>query len=235
MASRVDLVAWLLQIGPPMSAIPQITIIESSVSSQQILELLAQSMGLETHVLTAASYPPQVRLGGDLILVSWEAIGPTGNRVVFDCLDSCESIPVIVLAQDADIRLAVNLMKVGAADFIMRPYDLDTVRKSIEEALSERWGTEFQEAIPQAIREQLSEEQVNILKRIIRGDSVKRIASELLCSVRTVHYRKAQAFETLGVKSRRELLLQVQDLAQAEHRQSLLANHTTPTSAALCY
>ena len=218
-----------------MSANPQLTIIETSVSSQQILELLAQSMGLETHVLTAASYPPQVPLGGDLILVSWEAVGPAGNRIVFDCLDSSESIPVIVLAQDADIRLAVNLMKVGAADFIMRPYDLDTVRRSIEEALSERWGNEFQEAIPRAMCEKLSEEQVNILKRIIRGDSVKRIASDLLCSVRTVHYRKAQAFEILGVKSRRELLLKVQEMSQAEHRQSLLAGHTTPTTAALCY
>ncbi len=218
-----------------MSAIPQVTIIETSVSSQQILELLVQSMGLETHVLTAASYSPQVRLGGDLILVSWEAVGPTGNRVVFDCLDSNESIPVIVLAQDADLRLAVNLMKVGAADFIMRPYDLDTVRRSIEEALSDRWGAEVQASLPQVLSDLLTEEQVEVLNRIAQGDSVKRIASDLDCSIRTVHYRKAQAFEILGVKSRRELLIKVRELSQVEHRQTLLAKHTTPTAAPLCY
>jgi FixJ family two-component response regulator len=218
-----------------MSATPQLTIIETSVSSQQILELLAQSMGMETHVLSAATYPPQVPLGGDLILVSWEAVGPAGNRVVFDCLDSSESIPVIVLAQDADIRLAVNLMKVGAADFIMRPYDLDTVRKSIEEALSDRKRPEVQDSLPQGLCVLLSEEQIEILNRIVRGDSVKRIASDLLCSIRTVHYRKAQAFEILGVKSRRELLFRVHEWTQAEHRQSLLAEHNSTAMPSLCY
>ena len=214
-----------------MSAPLQITIIETSVSSQQILELLAQSMGLDTNVLTAASYPPSVHLGGDLILVSWEAVGPTGNRVVFDCLDSKESIPVIVLAQEADIRLAVNLMKVGAADFILRPYDLDTVRRSIEEALSGVRGGEVQSALPQPYADLLSDEQVKILNRIIRGDSVKRIASELLCSIRTVHYRKAQAFKILGVHSRRDLLLKVQESTQTEQRHSLMADHA---STAVC-
>ncbi|TGW05431.1 response regulator, partial [Mesorhizobium sp. M2D.F.Ca.ET.145.01.1.1] len=114
------------------------------------------------------------------------------------------TIPVIVMTGHADVALAVQAMKEGAADFIEKPFDDEMLIEAIRSALANR--NQANAAHPQSadIRTRLSalsERERQVLDGLVSGLPNKTIAYDLGISPRTVEIHRANVMSKMGASS----------------------------------
>ena len=115
--------------------------------------------------------------------------------------------PILVVTAKAHLDVAVAAMKLGAADFIQKPYAPTELLRALEGIAALEGRPRSERAIdPDMARmvEGLTERQRQVLAGIVRGRANKNIAWELQISVRTVESYRAQLFRRLGVRSTAE-------------------------------
>src|SRR4051812_8631452 len=162
-------------------------------STAQLLErtghaVLAFSSG---DSFLAAQLPSEV----GCVLLDIRMAGSDGLQVMRMLQARNSLLAVIVLTGHGDVALAVEAMKLGAADFLEKPYHPESLLQAIERAVSDSvTSAESQNAASEA-REKvaaLSERQRDVLRGILRGKQSKIIAHELDLSPRTVEAYRAQ-------------------------------------------
>jgi two-component system response regulator FixJ len=118
-------------------------------------------------------------------------------------------VPVIVVTGHGDVPLAVEAMKIGAVDFLEKPFDDDTLIASVRAALSRRERGIQQDAERAAIQERiaaLSNRERQVLEGLIAGYPNKTIAYDLGISPRTVEIYRANLMTKMEAKSLSELV-----------------------------
>lgn len=116
-------------------------------------------------------------------------------------------VPVVVITGQGDIPTAVRAMRLGAANFIEKPYAADELLSAVREALD---GPPPRRMLPpdggeaRARVDGLTERQRGVLIGVMKGKANKIIAWELGLSVRTVESYRAQMLEKLGVRGTAE-------------------------------
>ena len=71
----------------------------------------------------------------DAILLDLNLPGISGMDVLKEVKSICPETTVIVVTAAGDAQTAVEAMKIGAADYIIKPFELERVNSSIKEAL----------------------------------------------------------------------------------------------------
>jgi two-component system response regulator FixJ len=112
-------------------------------------------------------------------------------------------VPIIITGQ-GNIALAVQSMKIGALDFLEKPYDHLGLLAAVEGAF-----VQLEQAHTQATREQAARERIDalsarerdVLMGLIAGRANKMIAFELDISPRTVEIYRANLMAKLEVRS----------------------------------
>jgi two-component system response regulator FixJ len=113
-------------------------------------------------------------------------------------------VPVIVMTGHADVALAVQAMKEGAADFIEKPFDDQVLIDAIHSALANR--SHATTAHPQAVEirknlSALSQREHQVLDALVSGLPNKTIAYDLGISPRTVEIHRANVMSKMGAGS----------------------------------
>jgi two-component system response regulator FixJ len=113
-------------------------------------------------------------------------------------------LPVIVMTGHADVALAVQAMKGGAADFIEKPFDDEMLIEAIRSALADR--NQAHAAHPQSAEirgrlSTLSERERQVLDGLVSGLPNKTIAYDLGISPRTVEIHRANVMSKMGAGS----------------------------------
>jgi FixJ family two-component response regulator len=122
-------------------------------------------------------------------------------------------LPVIIVTGHGDIPMSVRAMKLGAVDFITKPFNhqeiLDLVQTILRDPLMQGvatpQGIDQREAIERW--EKLSPREREIFSRLVNGDSNKVIGYDLGISVRTVETHRANIMEKLQSRSLVDLVL----------------------------
>ena len=114
--------------------------------------------------------------------------------------------PVLIITGHGDVPLAVKAMKAGAADFIEKPFNGETILERIETALtapppnvavaSDRRLDEVAARL-----RQLTPREREVLEKLVIGQPNKIIAYELGISPRTVENHRARVMEKTQAKS----------------------------------
>jgi two-component system response regulator FixJ len=113
--------------------------------------------------------------------------------------------PVVIITGHGDIPLAVEAMRMGALDFIEKPYAPDRLLETIGKATAaDRAPPEKIDPDARALLDQLSWRQRQVLAGILCGHPNKIIAFELGLSVRTVESYRAQLLVRLQVRGTAE-------------------------------
>jgi two-component system response regulator FixJ len=115
--------------------------------------------------------------------------------------------PVLIMTGHGDVPLAVQAIKLGAQDFLEKPYGAESLISAIERTLAE--GRHAGQAAPVdaeavAVIESLSRRQRQVLCGILSGHLNKVIAYEMGLSIRTVESYRAQLLTRLGVRGTAE-------------------------------
>lgn len=118
-----------------------------------------------------------------------------------------DSTPVAVITAHGSVAAAVEAMKLGAHNFIEKPYGAEELLDSVREALasrSERGDARADRAKAVALVDSLSARQRQVLLGILKGLPNKIIAFELDLSIRTIEAYRAQLLEKLGARGTAE-------------------------------
>ncbi|TIR24296.1 MAG: response regulator transcription factor FixJ [Mesorhizobium sp.] len=114
------------------------------------------------------------------------------------------TLPVIVMTGHADVALAVQAMKEGAADFIEKPFDDDILIDAIRSALGNRNQADATHPQSSEIRGRLStlsERERQVLDGLVSGLPNKTIAYDLGISPRTVEIHRANVMSKMAASS----------------------------------
>lgn len=106
------------------------------------------------------------------------------------------SLPIIILTGNGDIRNAVEAIKLGAFDYMTKPFDNDEIVDKIKNALQENCSREEQSVIILSTREK------EVLLWLKQGKSSWDISAILEISERTVNFHVNNIMKKLNVVSR---------------------------------
>jgi two-component system response regulator FixJ len=135
---------------------------------------------------------------------------PGGDSLgVLRALGSRESMPpVLVLSDHGDIHEAVEAMKLGAVDFLTKPYPPESLLAAIGRAVDtgpKRKAAAIDRDAAARIAS-LSQRQLQVLQGILKAKPNKIIAYELGLSVRTVEAYRALLLIKLSVRGTAEAM-----------------------------
>lgn len=133
--------------------------------------------------------------------------GTDGIGVLRILNDREEAPPVLILTGHGDVPLAVQAMKLGAYDFLEKPYGAELLITAIQRAAAE--GRRSAPGVPVdpeaiAVVQGLSRRQRQVLCGILAGHPNKIIAYEMDLSIRTVESYRAQLLTRLKVRGTAE-------------------------------
>jgi two-component system response regulator FixJ len=118
-------------------------------------------------------------------------------------------VPVIVITGHGDIALAVEAMKIGAADFFEKPFDDDHLVASVRAALRQQEDQTKRGAERAEIEHRistLSPREKDVLTGLIGGRANKQIAFDLGISPRTVEIYRANLMNKMQAGSLSDLV-----------------------------
>ncbi|HBI21841.1 MAG TPA: DNA-binding response regulator [Legionella sp.] len=114
-------------------------------------------------------------------------------------------VPVIMITGYGDIPMAIRAMKLGAVDFVLKPFNdqclLETVQKYIDRSVC----TNTFEQINQRISN-LSERERQVIDLILEGKLSKEIAYKLSISMSTVEAHRANIMRKMQAKNLAQLI-----------------------------
>jgi two-component system response regulator FixJ len=117
--------------------------------------------------------------------------------------------PVVIMTGHGDVPLAVEAMKLGAADFVEKPFEDDRLIAMIDAALKKAEPGLKSEAITLEIAsriETLSPRERQVMDGLIAGLSNKLIAREYDISPRTIEVYRANVMTKMQAASLSELV-----------------------------
>jgi two-component system response regulator FixJ len=118
-------------------------------------------------------------------------------------------LPVIVITGHGDVPLAVEAMKLGAVDFLEKPFDDESLLAAVRAALDRHGDQDQREAREAEFRERLgllSARERQVLDGLIAGQANKAIAFDLGISARTIEVYRANVMTKMKAGSLSELV-----------------------------
>ena len=119
------------------------------------------------------------------------------------------SAPVIVITAHGDIPLAVEAMRLGAIDFLEKPFDDDVLLASVRSALEKGDRDRTRQAERSSIQSRLaalSNRERDVLQGLVAGRANKQIAYDLGISARTIENYRANLMIKMQAASLSDLV-----------------------------
>lgn len=145
----------------------------------------------------------------DCVVADVRMPGLSGLDLVRRFADEGWATPVILITGHGDIDMAVAAIKLGAFDFIEKPFDESRLLESVRNASDESHRRQLAEAELADLRARfggLSDRQRQVLDLAVAGLSNKEIAARLGISFRTVEIHRAWMMERTGARNLAELV-----------------------------
>jgi len=117
--------------------------------------------------------------------------------------------PILIMTGHGDVPLAVEAMKLGAVDFLEKPFEDDRLLTMIESAIRQAEPAAKVEAISQDIAARvasLSPRERQVMEGLVAGLSNKLIARDYDISPRTIEVYRANVMTKMQANSLSELV-----------------------------
>jgi two-component system response regulator AtoC len=116
----------------------RILAVDDEPNMRRLLEIMLKQAGYQP--LLAANGKEALELltreGADLVVSDLHMPGMDGLGLLTAMQEAGMNAPAIIVTAHAEVKTAVAAMKLGAADYIVRPFDLETLEIAIVRALS---------------------------------------------------------------------------------------------------
>ncbi|KQQ13262.1 two-component system response regulator [Methylobacterium sp. Leaf123] len=119
------------------------------------------------------------------------------------------TLPVVMMTGHGDVPLAVEAMKLGACDFIEKPFDGEALLRALQAALDQSGQNAAADPILQDFMRRLttlSERERQVLDHLVTGGTSKEIGRRLRISPRTVEIYRAKVMAKTRAGNLQELV-----------------------------
>ena len=203
---------------------PIIYVIDDDDAARHSLEFLLKTAGLTVRSFDGAQafldVLPKIKSGCIVTDVRMPEI--TGIDLLRKVKELGVDLPVIVITGHGDISLAVEAMKIGALDFLEKPFDDEVLLASVRSALNQLNQDQKRQAERNEIERRLaalSNRERDVLEGLVSGHANKQIAYDLGISPRTIEIYRANLMTKMQAASLSDLV-----------RMSLIARILDPDS-----
>ncbi|MGE0626900.1 MAG: response regulator transcription factor [Hyphomicrobiaceae bacterium] len=179
-----------------------ISIIDDDPGVLDALSTLFSSKGYEVVTHSSAKSFLNSRYLSGCVISDVRMPEMTGLDLLREMKSQMDPRPIVILTGHGDIEMAVQAVRLGAFEFVEKPFKSDKLMKTVEQAevvLGEL--TELRERF-----ESLTQRQKETMRYLIEGLATKDIALKLGLSPRTVEIHRAFVMSKMNAKSVADLL-----------------------------
>jgi two-component system response regulator FixJ len=196
-----------------MSQNGRVYVIDDDAAMRDSLDFLLGSAGFNVRLFETAQVflneLPDLAIG--CVVTDIRMPGMDGMELLreLNSISNARRLPVIVMTGHGDIPLAVEAMKLGALDFLEKPFEDDRLIGMIETALSENESGAKGDAIASDMAARvasLTQRERQVMQGLVTGQSNKVIAREYDISPRTVEVYRANVMTKMQAGSLSELV-----------------------------
>lgn len=186
-------------------------VIDDDEASRQSLAFLLQAADLDvrTYASAAVFLDLAPKIGWSCVITDVRMPGISGIELLRRLKERDINVPVIVITGHGDVPLAVEAMKIGAIDFLEKPFDDDVLLASVRTALAQRDSAQRRHGERTEIESRLaalSPRERDVLSGLVAGRANKQIAHDLGISPRTVEIYRANLMNKMQAGSLSELV-----------------------------
>lgn len=147
--------------------------------------------------------------GPNCLVLDVRLCGPSGLDLQRELKEAGIEIPIIFLTGHGDIPMTVRAMKLGAIEFLTKPFDREILLRAIEQALDHDRANRRQGIQIADLRrrfDSLTKREREVMGLVTSGLLNKQIASELGTSLITVKIQRHNAMQKMQARSVAELV-----------------------------
>ena len=186
-------------------------IVDDDPSIQNLIQVTLRTAGVDSRCFSSAEeyfeYSQPVR--PRCLLVDLELPGASGLELLERHFILKSACPVVIVTGKGSVQKAVTSMKLGAVDFLEKPFDRETLVKVVLAAVATERRRRDGEAAHQETQQRLgtlSPRERELLGAVMAGKSTKMIADELGISARTVDHHRANLMLKMGASNVADLV-----------------------------
>ena len=208
---------------------PAVFIVDDDVSIREALRNLFRSVGLKVETFGTAQEFLSTRRGdapGCLVL-DVRLPGLSGLDLQRTLADAAIEIPIVFITGHGDIPMTVRAMKLGAVEFLTKPFRDQDLLDAVHQALQRDNEIRAQRAETAELRsrhDSLSFREKEVMDLVVRGLLNKQIAADLGASEATVKLHRGRAMQKMRAESLADLIRMAGKLTVAD------AKRPTPTA-----
>lgn len=198
---------------------PVVYIVDDDPQMLQTLRLLVDSVGYQVQTYKAAEefFEDRSRLGKQPECLILDLCLPGMDGVSFHAklIEEGINIPIIMISAFGDIPTAVNSIKLGAVDFLEKPFNRVDLLRQIRVALdkkTDQLAAQEETEVTAARLTMLTSREREILDRMVIGETTKQIAELFDISTKTVAKHQTRVLSKMGVTNAVELVHLMKDL-----------------------
>ena len=196
---------------PDLAPGTDVLIVDDDEAVRDSLKLLLEAVSLR--VVTYASGDQLLAdldtLEQSVILLDIRMPGTGGMEVLRTLGEVAPEHVVIMITGHGDVPMAVRAMRLGAVDFIEKPFAdgriLDAVRSADQTAAERRSDGEARRQA-KALMERLTPRELEIMALVVAGNPTKVIAGDLSISPRTVEIHRQRIMQKMEARSLSQLV-----------------------------
>lgn len=135
--------------------------------------------------------------------------GKDGLTLLAELTERSIALPVIMMTGHGDVPMAVKAMKLGAVDFVEKPFDIGVMLAAIRSALRSATAGERTQAVDPELAqkiERLTPRERDVMEHLVVGRSNKEVGLELGISPRTVEIHRARLMEKMAASNLAQLV-----------------------------
>jgi two-component system response regulator FixJ len=194
-----------------MSNKVKVYVIDDDEAMRDSLNFLLDSAGLEVTLFEGAQHfldaLPGLAFG--CVVSDVRMPGIDGIELLKRMKARQSKFPILIMTGHGDVPLAVEAMKLGAVDFLEKPFEDDRLTAMIETAIRQAGPAAKDEAVTQDIAARvatLSPRERQVMEGLIAGLSNKLIARDYDISPRTIEVYRANVMTKMQAGSLSELV-----------------------------
>jgi two-component system response regulator FixJ len=189
----------------------KVYVIDDDEAMRDSLMFLLDSAGFEVTLFEAAQQFLDARsaLPFGCVVSDVRMPGIDGIELLKQLKAAHSAFPIVIMTGHGDVPLAVEAMKLGAVDFLEKPFEDDRLIAMIEGAIREAEPAAKSEAVAHDIAARvasLSPRERQVMDGLIAGMSNKLIAREYDISPRTIEVYRANVMTKMQANSLSELV-----------------------------
>jgi two-component system response regulator FixJ len=186
-------------------------VIDDDETMRESLAFLLGAVGMEVRTYESAlgflDVAPNAEAG--CVITDVRMPGLSGVDLLRRLRELKLGIPVIVITGHGDVPLAVEAMKIGALDFLEKPFDDEVLLASVRSALNQLDQDQKRQAERTEIERRLaalSNRERDVLEGLVSGHANKQIAYDLGISPRTIEIYRANLMTKMQAASLSDLV-----------------------------